>query len=112
SVLWFLIFLTGVLVLAYQRASLLTTTLVYGAALVAYTLLGAAGLPWLAVLWGVFAILALLNIGGLRRRFISRPFLRTYRRMLPSMSQTEKDALEAGTVWWDGELFSGGPDWQ
>ena len=31
--------------------------------------------------------------------------------MLPSMSQTEKDALEAGTVWWDGELFTGGPDW-
>ena len=32
--------------------------------------------------------------------------------MLPSMSQTEKDALEAGTVWWDGELFTGGPDWE
>ena len=28
------------------------------------------------------------------------------------MSQTEKDALEAGTVWWEGELFGGRPDWQ
>jgi acyl-CoA dehydrogenase len=57
-------------------------------------------------------VLVVLNIDALRIRFISRPFLRTYRRMLPSMSQTEKDALEAGTVWWDGELFSGGPDWE
>ena len=27
------------------------------------------------------------------------------------MSQTEQEALDAGTVWWDGELFSGKPDW-
>lgn len=112
SVLWFLLFLCGALVLAYQRASLRTATLAYGAALVAYTLFGAAGTAWLVVLWVIFAIMAALNITALRQRFISRPFLRTYRRMLPSMSQTEKDALEAGTVWWDGELFSGGPDWQ
>ena len=31
--------------------------------------------------------------------------------MLPPMSDTEREALEAGTVWWDGELFTGGPDW-
>ena len=54
----------------------------------------------------MLAVLVLLNIDAFRIRFISRPFLRTYRRMLPSMSQTEKDALEAGTVWWDGELFT------
>ena len=63
------------------------------------------------LLVALFAVLVLLNIDAFRIRFISRPFLRTYRRMLPSMSQTEKDALEAGTVWWDGELFTGGPDW-
>ena len=34
-----------------------------------------------------------------------------YRRILPDMSQTEKEAIDAGTVWWDGELFSGKPDW-
>ena len=27
------------------------------------------------------------------------------------MSDTEREALEAGTVWWDGELFTGKPDW-
>src|SRR5208283_288395 len=48
----------------------------------------------------------------LRIALISRPFMRTYLRALPAMSSTERDALEAGTVWWDGELFSGHPDWR
>jgi acyl-CoA dehydrogenase len=112
SVIWFVAFLVGALVLAYQRVSLLTATVAYGAALLLYGFFGAPSLPALVVLWSVLAVLVLLNIDAFRIRFISRPFLRTYRRMLPSMSQTEKDALEAGTVWWDGELFTGGPDWE
>lgn len=46
-----------------------------------------------------------------RRRLISDPAFRGFRKALPPMSQTERDALEAGTVWWEGELFSGRPDW-
>jgi acyl-CoA dehydrogenase len=110
GIMWFLVFLIGALVLAYQRVSLLTATLAYGGALLLYAFTG-ANLTTMIVLWVVLAGLVLLNIDAFRIRFISRPFLRTYRRMLPSMSQTEKDALEAGTVWWDGELFTGGPDW-
>ncbi len=112
SVFWLLLFLGGALVLAYQRVSLLTATIAYGGALLLYTWFGSAGLAWLIVLWLVLAGLVLLNIDAFRIRFITRPFLRTYRRMLPTMSQTEKDALEAGTVWWDGELFTGGPAWE
>jgi acyl-CoA dehydrogenase len=112
SVLWFLLFLIGALVLAYQRVSLLTATIAYGGALLLYALAGDASLTWMIVLCAVLAVLVLLNIDAVRIQFITRPFLRTYRRMLPSMSQTEKDALEAGTVWWDGELFTGGPDWE
>jgi acyl-CoA dehydrogenase len=110
GIIWFLVFLLGALVLAYQRVSLLTATLCYGGALLLYAFTG-ANLASMIVLWVVLAGLVMLNIDAFRIRFISRPFLRTYRRMLPSMSQTEKDALEAGTVWWDGELFTGGPDW-
>ena len=112
SVFWFLLFFGGALTLAYRRVSLEVATIAYGGALLAYTWFGSAGLAWLVVLWLVLAGLVLLNIDAVRIRFISRPFLRIYRRMLPSMSQTEKDALDAGTVWWDGELFSGGPDWE
>ncbi len=49
---------------------------------------------------------------ALRAALISGRFMRTYRRLLPSMSDTEREALEAGTVWWDGELFTGRPDWR
>src|SRR5262245_17414022 len=63
------------------------------------------------LLWGGFALLTALNVDTLRRRVITHPFLRTYRRLLPTMSDTEREALEAGTVWWDGELFTGKPDW-
>ena len=43
---------------------------------------------------------------------VTAGIFKAFRRALPSMSQTEKDALEAGTVWWEGELFGGRPDWQ
>ncbi len=33
-------------------------------------------------------------------------------RMLPHLGDTEREALEAGTVWWDGELFRGAPNWR
>jgi len=44
--------------------------------------------------------------------FLTAPLFRAYRKMLPPMSDTEREALEAGTVGWEGELFSGHPEWQ
>jgi acyl-CoA dehydrogenase len=46
-----------------------------------------------------------------RARHITRPILNGYRKVLPPISETERDAIAAGTVWWDAELFSGKPDW-
>jgi acyl-CoA dehydrogenase len=46
-----------------------------------------------------------------RARTISKPILDWYRKVLPPISQTERDAIAAGTVWWDRDLFSGNPDW-
>ena len=51
------------------------------------------------------------NLIEFRREKITKPLLAIYRKMLPSMSDTEREALEAGNVWWDGELFSGMPQW-
>jgi acyl-CoA dehydrogenase len=56
-------------------------------------------------------LLALLLIPALRRPILSRPLFAAYKRILPPMSDTEREALEAGTVWWEGELFRGRPDW-
>ena len=56
-------------------------------------------------------LFTVLGVPALRRPLISRPVLRLYKRLLPTMSSTEREALEAGTVWWDGQLFSGKPQW-
>src|SRR5262249_33370435 len=45
-------------------------------------------------------------------RNITRPILSWYRKVLPPISPTERDAIAAGTVWWDAELFSGKPHWE
>jgi len=63
-------------------------------------------------LWAVFVAAALLlNPTPLRRMVVSRPLLGVFRRILPQVSQTEQEALDAGTVWWEADLFSGVPDW-
>ena len=46
-----------------------------------------------------------------RQRYISAPLLRRLKKVLPPISDTEREALEAGDVWWDAELLSGKPDW-
>lgn len=46
-----------------------------------------------------------------RRRLISKPVMAWYAGLLPEMSPTEAQAIEAGTVWWDKEIMSGRPDW-
>ena len=109
-----LLFIAAVLVLAYRRLSLLAFTATFTVLLAAYTWLGASSAPaglWKGFLWVLLTALWLLNVRPLRKAVITRPFMKTYLRALPSMSQTEKEALEAGTVWWDGELFTGAPRW-
>jgi acyl-CoA dehydrogenase len=46
-----------------------------------------------------------------RRDFITKPIFALARGAMPSMSDTEREALEAGDVWWDADLFTGNPDW-
>lgn len=65
-----------------------------------------------------FLLLTLLLVLGVtflvpqvRRALISNRLLKVFRKILPQISQTEQEALDAGTVWWEGDLFSGKPDW-
>ncbi len=46
-----------------------------------------------------------------RRETLTRPLLAWYKKRIPPMSNTEREAIEAGTVWWDATLFTGNPDW-
>jgi acyl-CoA dehydrogenase len=69
--------------------------------------------PVAAVLLGLILLVPALVIAlrPLRRALVSPLLLRAFQRTLPTMSATERDALEAGTTWWDAELFSGHPNW-
>lgn len=63
------------------------------------------------ILWLLFIPLALLNVESLRVSVLSKPMLAYVKRILPPMSQTERDAIESGTAWWEAELFRGEPEW-
>src|SRR5262245_40630476 len=100
------------LVLAYFGAPLLAWTVAGGALLWYLSVVAAFGPTTNVVLGALFIVVAaLLNIPWLRRIAFTNHILAVYRRILPDMSQTEKEAIDAGTVWWDADLFSGKPDW-
>ncbi len=52
-----------------------------------------------------------MSFRDFRRERLSRPIFKWARGVMPPISDTEREAIDAGTVWWDGELFSGNPDW-
>ncbi|MDD5267691.1 MAG: acyl-CoA dehydrogenase [Methylococcales bacterium] len=60
----------------------------------------------------VLAGIIVLSVPKIRRNLLTRPLFKKMRRALPPMSQTEREALEAGNTWWDAELFKGKPDWR
>ena len=99
-------------ILAYHRLPAVVWTVTYAVALGLLTAYAGWPRPVIATLWVVLVALALLfNPTPLRRALVSRPLLALFRKILPQMSDTERDAIAAGTVWWDAELFSGRPDW-
>ena len=111
SLFWLLLFIGGGIYLAYQRIDLRTSTIATGIALTAYWVFGDGSVLWKLVLTLLFGLMVIPNLIEVRREKITRPLLDIYRKMVPSMSDTEREALEAGNVWWDGELFSGMPEW-
>ena len=95
--------------MAYRRASLFTATLATAAALVAGTFYGHVPL----LVWALFAVIALpLNLVEFRRNQLTKPLFKIYKSIMPEMSRTEKEAIEAGTTWWEADLFAGNPDWK
>lgn len=108
---WFLIFLIVFCVLAYQRASLIIWTICFGLLLILATRFHhhtfCLALFWLFYL----AIFIPFTIKPIRQHFISRRLLHFFRTVMPVMSRTEREAISAGTITWEGDLFRGNPDW-
>lgn len=53
-----------------------------------------------------------MSSSSFRRNWITKPIFRLAQHALPKLSDTEREAIEAGDVWWDAELFTGNPDWK
>lgn len=99
--------------LAYFRSPLWLWTLVAALFPAYWTWQASFSAPWLVLIWSVFiAVSVLFNVPPLRRQVITGRILPLFRRALPPMSQTEREALEAGGAWWEAEIFSGWPRWK
>ncbi|MEQ2026242.1 acyl-CoA dehydrogenase FadE [Xenorhabdus szentirmaii] len=106
SIILFFVLIGG---LCYRKFSLTIS----GLALIAYTLLmGITGLWSYWLLLPLVIILFPLVFTPTRISLFSAPGLKAFRKVMPSMSTTEKEAIDAGTTWWEGDLFRGNPDWQ
>lgn len=107
-----LLLVLSALVLIYFSIGGKTAAIVMSVA----TLVGVANDGWHLlsfVIGGLLLALALLITlpGDLRLDKFSRPLLGWVRSRLPKLSPTEQEALNSGSVDWDGELFSGKPEW-
>jgi len=110
--LWIVVLVVGAAWLAHRRLAPLPALAIIGIYLVLMGLFSGAGHWLMALLWLLLLAAALpLLLVDVRVRWLSAPLFSWFRRTLPPMSQTEREAIDAGTVWWDGELFSGRPDW-
>ncbi len=109
TVMQSLIVLAVIWVLAYRRAHMGNILTGIAVTLIALTWYGGfAWLPWLALL--VVALFFFQD--NLRRDKLTRPVYQFFKRVLPPMSATEQEALEAGDTWWEADLFRGAPDWK
>jgi len=98
---------------SFLKTSLQVWTGAVAATLLAFTLAGEPGWISLTLGWLVFAAIAApLNYLPWRRAFITAPVMKAFEGMTPEISETEQVALDAGTVGFEGELFTGKPNWK
>ncbi|MBD8164435.1 acyl-CoA dehydrogenase FadE [Erwinia persicina] len=95
--------------LFYHRVSLMAASAVL---LIWTAAFGIAGLWTLWLLVPLALILLPFTLPSMRRALFSKPTLATFQKVMPPMSRTEKEAIDAGTTWWEGDLFRGTPDWK
>jgi acyl-CoA dehydrogenase len=106
--IWFLYVIATLGAVSYFRMKLFNASVATFCLFILGSILGVIG----EFSWVIFFLAALpVNIESVRKQYISEPILKLYKKIMPEMSSTEKDAIDAGTVWWDGEIFSGNPNW-
>lgn len=112
-ILSLLVLFAVIITLACKRTPVLIWTGVIGLVLVIYTFFGMMPYYLLIPCWLIYlGAAAIFNFPEIRQRYVTRKLYNYVKQNLPSMSQTEKEALDAGDVWLEGGLFKGEPDWQ
>jgi acyl-CoA dehydrogenase len=106
------LYIVATVALAYRRASLQVAAIGSGSLFFIYLIFGSGSWFWLTIFFAVSVVLGLLSIDGFRKANISKPLFAWYKSALPPISETEQEAIDAGTVWWEGDLFTGDPDWE
>lgn len=96
-------------VLFYHRVRLTLSSVILSGWAIFMSALGIWSF-WTVLILAV--ILLVLNLPSMRKALFSGPAFRAFRQVMPPMSRTEKEAIDAGTTWWEGDLFRGTPDWQ
>jgi acyl-CoA dehydrogenase len=100
-------------ILAYHRANAVAWTLALAALSAAVTFATGAPPAVYTAFWAVTAVFGVLSIvKPIRRAVVTGPIFSLYKRIMPQVSQTEQEALDAGSIWFDADLFSGKPDWK
>ncbi|WP_020410112.1 acyl-CoA dehydrogenase [Hahella ganghwensis] len=107
----FLLFILAALILAYLGGEAIAWSLLLTIGILLYSLIDPSPLGLLLLWAGYIAAITLLNFPDLRRQYLTTRIFGWVSRVLPGLSDTEKEAIAAGTVSWDGELFSGKPNW-
>ncbi|HVV96980.1 MAG TPA: acyl-CoA dehydrogenase, partial [Rhodanobacteraceae bacterium] len=98
---------------AYFRIGLKPWTAAVTLAILASGWLAGSSTTAIAIPFVVFAAIAVpLNLVPFRRRKLSAPVLAMFQKVMPKLSDTEQIALDAGSVGFEGELFSGKPNWK
>lgn len=109
TLLSIVLFIVLIGVLSYRKYGIAVSSF----ALIAYTLvMGVANIWSYWLLLPVALVLLPFAIPSIRKAYISVPALKAFQKVMPSMSKTEQEAIDAGTTWWEGELFRGAPDWK
>ena len=109
---WVCVVVVAAYLIATFRPSLVVGTIAAALlAVVAWSLGFLSGAIGVVLTLAGIALAVLFNVEQLRKRFVSKPLLSYVQKVLPPMSQTERDAIDAGTVWFEADLFRGKPDW-
>lgn len=107
-----LAWLVGLGIMAYHKTSRHIVALSLLMGFIITLIFTHAGWIFLFTLAAVIAgILLPLYFPEHRRYYFTGPLLKKFQKSLPKISETERIAIEAGTIWWDGQLFSGDPQW-